>query len=193
VRARLGLDGKRVLLFFGYVRAYKGLGHLLDAVLELDPADGYHLLVVGEFYEPREKFAAQLEALLARGQLTLVDRYVPNEDVAQYYLAADLVMVPYLTATQSGIVQMAYGFDRPVVATNVGGLPEVVLDGATGFLVPPGDAAALAAAARRFFAADPRQFRRAIEAERYKYSWERMVATVEALAADLAPGADLSQ
>jgi len=184
-RRQLGLDGKRVLLFFGFVREYKGLQVLLDAMDELPAEQGYHLVVVGEFYEDREKYRAGIDRLTGRGQLTLVDRYVPNEEVAVYFAASDLVMVPYLSATQSGVVQIAYGFGKPVVATNVGGIPEVVEDGKTGFLVPPCDAPALAAAVRRYFDADPEAFRESIERENAKYSWERMVETVEAVHAEL--------
>jgi glycosyltransferase involved in cell wall biosynthesis len=186
-KERLGLQDKKVLLFFGFVRKYKGLAHLLEAVRELDPAEGYHLVVVGEFYEEPESYAALLDALSARGQLTLVDRYVPNEDVPLYFSAADLVMVPYLSATQSGVVQMAYGFLKPVVATAVGGLPEVVADGRTGYLVPPADAPAMARAVRDYFDGERREeFVRAIELENHKYSWDRMVETVERVREELA-------
>jgi len=182
-RASLGLTGKRVLLFFGFVRAYKGLDVLLDAVAALDPREGYHLLVVGEFYEPRRKYEPRLETLAARGQLTLVDRYVPNEDLPRYFAAADLVVVPYLSATQSGVIQIAYAFGKPVVATTVGGIPEVVLPERTGYLVPPGDAGAIAAAVRRHFEhVAPGALAAHIAAEGAKYSWERMVETVEAAA-----------
>jgi glycosyltransferase involved in cell wall biosynthesis len=179
-RSALGLDPKKkTLLFFGYIRPYKGLGHLLDAVLELD-ASRYQLLVVGEFYEPLERYRVQLDALKQREQLTLVDRYVPNEDLPLYFAAADLVMVPYLTATQSGIVQMAYGFELPVIATTVGGLPETVIDGETGHLVPPADSGAIAEAVRQHFDhGDSEQYRAAIRRESGKYSWERMVETIE--------------
>jgi glycosyltransferase involved in cell wall biosynthesis len=182
-RERLALAGKRVLLFFGFVRAYKGLDVLLDAVAGLDPRAGYHLLIVGEFYESRDKYAARLEHLAARGQLTLIDRYVPNEDLPLYFAAADLVMVPYLAATQSGVIQIAYAFGKPVVATTVGGIPEVVTPDRTGYLVPPGDAPALAATVRRHFeSAAPGALAGHIAAEGAKYSWERMVETVEAAA-----------
>ncbi len=128
-----------------------------------------------------------MEQLSARGQLTLIDRYVPNEDVHVYFSAADLVMVPYLDATQSGVVQIAYGFLRPVVATTVGGLPEVVADGRTGYLVPPGDAAAMARVVRDYFSLDRREeFVRHIEVENHKYSWDRMVETVERVHGELA-------
>jgi len=103
--------------------------------------------------------------------------------VESYFVAADLVVLPYVSATQSGIVQIAYNYDRPVVTTDVGGLPEVVQDGRTGFLVPPGDAAALAAAITRFFDEDhAAAFAAAVAQEKRKYSWERMATAVEELA-----------
>jgi glycosyltransferase involved in cell wall biosynthesis len=179
-KVELGLTGKRVLLFFGFVREYKGLDVLLEAMQDLDPADGYHLAIVGEFYEDPEKYRGRLDRLRARGQLTLIDRYVPNEEVSVYFSASDIVMVPYLSATQSGVIQIAYAFEKPVVATTVGGIPEVVIDGATGFLVSPGDPRAMAGAVRRYFdSGDPHRFARAIERENEKYSWERMVETIE--------------
>jgi glycosyltransferase involved in cell wall biosynthesis len=186
-KAKLGLQGKRVLLFFGFVRAYKGLDVLLESMEQLAPADGYHLLVVGEFYEDRVKYREQLAALREREQITLVDRYVPNEEVPLYFSAADVVTVPYLSATQSGVIQIAYAFLKPVVATNVGGIPEVVDDGRTGYLVPPGDPHALAAAVQRCFEpANRDRFEGAITQENEKYSWERMVETVESVCGDLA-------
>jgi glycosyltransferase involved in cell wall biosynthesis len=137
-------------------------------------------VIVGEFYDDPEKYRAALDALKTQGQLTLVDRYVPNEEVGVYFSAADLVIVPYLSATQSGVIQIAYDFLKPVVATTVGGIPEVVDDGGTGYLVPPGDAPAMAAAVRRYFdTANRGQFENRIAAENEKYSWERMVERIE--------------
>ena len=153
---------------------------------DLDPADGYHLVIVGEFYEDPEKYRGPLDTLRKRGQVTLVDRYVPNEEVSVYFSASDIVMVPYLSATQSGVIQIAYAFQKPVVATTVGGIPEVVVDGATGFLVPPGDPRAMAVAVRRYFdSEDPRRFAQAIDGENEKYSWVRMVETIERVAEQL--------
>jgi glycosyltransferase involved in cell wall biosynthesis len=185
-RARLGLGDRRVLLFFGFVREYKGLDVLLEALEALDPTRGYHLLIVGEFYEDRNKYRVRLDRLQER--ITLVDRYVPNEEIPTYFAAADLVMIPYLSATQSGIIQMAYAFGRPVVATTVGGIPEVVADGRTGYLVPPGDARALCAAVERHFeSTDRERMEEAIRRESETYSWDRMVETVEGVSRGLAP------
>lgn len=187
-KRRLGLSGRNVLLFFGFVREYKGLDVLLAAVAQLPQDSDHHLLIVGEFYEDKSRYRAALDELTSRGRLTLVDRYVPNEEVGLYFSAADLVMVPYLSATQSGVIQIAYGFLKPVVATTVGGIPEVVADGETGYLVPPGDADAMAAAVRRYFnSADRSRFEARIAAENEKYSWDRMVERIEEIGALLGP------
>ncbi|MEK8022635.1 MAG: glycosyltransferase [Candidatus Hydrogenedentota bacterium] len=179
-RRTLAMERRRVVLFFGFIRAYKGLEFLLEAVLQLPLQDDYHLLVVGEWYEGREAYGDQMARLSARGQLTIVDRYVANEEVPLYFQAADLVVVPYVSASQSGVVQIAYGFGKPVVGTTVGGLPEAIRDGKTGFLVPPCDPPALAGAIRRYFEAeDPESFRKEIAADRDRYSWDRMVEAIE--------------
>ncbi len=185
-KEKLGLQGKRVLLFFGFIRNYKGLNVLLEAMNGLSGDNGYHLVIVGEFYDDPATYRDRLEALKRRGQLTLVDRYVPNEEVPLYFSAADLVMVPYLSATQSGVIQIAYAFLKPVVATTVGGIPEVVTDGGTGYLVPPGDARAMAQAVRRYFdSASRERFEENINRENEKYSWDRMVETVEKACSEL--------
>lgn len=183
-RAALGLRADRVVLFFGFIREYKGLGCLLEAFAQLDPGQGHHLVVAGEFYQGKARYAGLLASLAERGQLTLVDRYVPNEQVPTFFSAADVVVTPYLSATQSGVVQLAYAFARPVIATPVGGLPELVQEGRTGFLVPPGDAAALAAAIRRIFEPGAVEALAAgIERLRQECTWERLVDAVEQAAA----------
>ena len=185
-KRQLGLEGKKVLLFFGFIRGYKGLDVLLEAVRSLPEDDNYHLVIVGEFYEDQARYREALDALHAEKRLTLVDRYVPNEEVGVYFSAADLVMVPYLSATQSGVIQIAYGFLKPVVATTVGGIPEVVEEGGTGYLVPPKDPAAMAAAIRRYFeSTDRAAMRERIVVENEKYSWDRMVERIEAIASEL--------
>jgi glycosyltransferase involved in cell wall biosynthesis len=87
----------------------------------------------------RKRFARQIQELQIEHAVRVVDRYVPNEEVGLYFSAADLVVLPYVSGTGSGIVQIAYGLEKPVLATRVGSLPEVVDDGRTGYLVNPGD------------------------------------------------------
>lgn len=149
-RQVLGLT-RPTILFFGYVRKYKGLANLLRAmprVLESVDAD---LLIVGEFYDDREGYDAIVRDLGIRDHVRIVAEHVPDEDVGRYFGASDVVVLPYLSATQSGITQVAYAFGLPVISTNVGGLPEVVSDGETGYIVEPGDEEALAAAIVKFF------------------------------------------
>lgn len=150
-RAKLGIDG-RTLIFFGYVRPYKGLGVLIDAFGLYGSEDAEaRLLVVGEFYEDRGPYERRIQELGLAGRVSLVDRYVSDEEVAYFFAAADLLVLPYLSATQSGVIQIAQSFGLPVVTTNVGGIPEVVEEGKTGFLVPPGDPRALSAAIKKYF------------------------------------------
>jgi glycosyltransferase involved in cell wall biosynthesis len=145
-REALGITTRNVVLFFGYLRPYKGLDNLILAFNRvLDHKPDTTLLIVGECYENLSKYTDLLEAENLTDRTVLVTKYVANEEVEPYYKAADVVCLPYNSATQSGIVMMAYGFRRPVVVTDVGGLPEFVRPGATGLVVPPGDRDALAA------------------------------------------------
>lgn len=172
-RKALEVDGP-VLLFFGYVREYKGLGVLLDAfaqVLKRLPAT---LLVVGEFYEKRGPYDARIADLNIGDRVRIVDEYVPNDEVEMYFKAADLVVLPYVSATQSGIVQTAFSFEKPVVVTSVGGLPDVVIDGNTGYVVPKSDPRAVANAIVRFFEeGDATRMAENIRADVDRFSWRR--------------------
>lgn len=179
-RQRLGLADERVLLFFGYVRPYKGLSVMLEAMKRFPPELNATLLVVGEFYDEKEKYLKQIEALGVQHRVSIVSDYVPNDTVGLYFSAADVVLLPYLSATQSGIAQIAYNFDKPVIATAVGGLAEVVRDGVTGFVVPPNDPDALARAVVRYFAEQRESdFAANVALEKRKYSWEAMVRAIE--------------
>ncbi len=184
-RRALEISQSKVILFFGYIRAYKGLGVLLDALrtLAAPPHTGdVLLLVVGEFYEDGTAYANQAAALGISGSVRFVARYVPQRDVGLYFSAADVVVLPYLSATQSGIAQLAYNFDRPLIVTRVGGLPDIVVEGSTGYVVPPNDPAALAEALRTFFEVSAHHdFPAAVREEKKKYSWDSMVDAIEAL------------
>jgi glycosyltransferase involved in cell wall biosynthesis len=172
----------RLVLFFGFVRRYKGLGHLLRA-LSYVPADlNVRLLVVGEFWDPASGYQAMAESLGIADRVQIIDRYVPNEEIGLYFSAANVVALPYLEATQSGVIQIAFGFDRPVITTSVGGLPEMLRDGRLGLLVPPQDEAALATAITAFFQENMQVgFEAAIRAERDVFSWERLVKLIEGI------------
>lgn len=181
-RRTLGVSG-RVALFFGYIRPYKGVRVLLEAFAEAVKEIEMTLLIVGEFYEERQPYDALIDELEIRDKLIIIDRYVPNEEVETYFEAADLVVLPYLSATQSGIVQVAYAFDTPVIVTAVGGLPDVVIDDKTGFVVPPGDPGALARAILAFFRQNRGTDMAAGVAEiKERFSWERCVEKLLQLA-----------
>lgn len=176
-RQKLGLGGQeQVLLFFGFVREYKGLKHLIAALPGIAKRlPKVHLLIVGDFGKDKQEYLELIAQNNAEQFLTICDGYIPDQEVEQYFAASDLVVLPYESATQSGIVQIAYGFERPVVATNVGGLPDVVLHEKTGYLVPPRDPKALAEAVVRFFEEQKAEaFAENIRQEAARYSWDRM-------------------
>jgi glycosyltransferase involved in cell wall biosynthesis len=193
-REKLGITTKHVVLFFGYVRKYKGLMVLLDAMKEFyDNAIGSSnkdladvtLLVVGEFYDDEAKYREKVKELNIGNIVRFVSDYVPNDQVGVYFGASDVVVLPYLSATQSGIVQIAYNFDRPVIATDVGGLSEVVLNDKTGFIVNPDNSTALSAALKKFYLEQrEEEFRSNIVVEKKKYSWETFIRAIEELAAE---------
>lgn len=182
-RQQLGLpQAAPVLLFFGFVREYKGLRHLLDAMPNLQVAlPGVRLLIVGEFWQDKRPYLDQIERLGIGPSVIVVDRYVPNEQVAVYFSAADVLVLPYVHATQSAVAPVAFGLGLPVITTRVGGLPEFVADGETGLLVPPGDAGALAEAVERYFKDNlGPTMRRAIQAAN-KFTWSELARAIEEL------------
>jgi glycosyltransferase involved in cell wall biosynthesis len=187
-RARLGLGTEeRVLLFFGFVRRYKGLRYLLQALPEVRREMPVRLLVVGEFWEDERTYQEMIAGLGLQEAVTVVNRYVPNEEVGLYFAAADVLVLPYLEASQSGVVQMSFGFERPVIATRVGGLAETIEHNRTGLIVAPGDAQALAAAIVSYFQQNmgPR-FQEGIRETKDRFAWEHLVRLIEQMHAEIA-------
>jgi glycosyltransferase involved in cell wall biosynthesis len=180
-RRRLGVTAREVALFFGFIRGYKGLLDLLEAVARIPPERDFQLLVGGEFYEDDAPYRRAMEALGSR--VVPHTRYIPNEEVGDFFAAANLAVLPYRSATQSGIVQIAYHFDVPVLTTDVGGLPETVMAGTTGDIVPPGDPGALAAAITRYFDEGREdRYAPAVARDKERFSWGRLVEALEAIA-----------
>jgi glycosyltransferase involved in cell wall biosynthesis len=178
-KAALGLTGP-IVLFFGFVRKYKGLEYLIRALPEVLRQTTVQLLIVGEFWEDRDAYLQMIDEWGLQQHVTVVDRYVPNEEIGLYFSAADVVVLPYVDATQSAVVSLAYAFDKPVITTHVGGLPEVVTDGETGFVVPPRDHAALAAAIVKYFQGDcALRFAANVKARRDTLSWLGLVKLIE--------------
>ncbi|MCP4572205.1 MAG: glycosyltransferase [bacterium] len=190
-RAALDLPAEaRLALFFGFIKPYKGVVYLVDAagVLKSEFGEDLRVLIVGDIYGEKQPYLDRIAASGGEDIIDLVDGFVPDAVVEDYFLAADLAVLPYVSATQSGIVQIAYNYDLPVVTTDVGGLPEVVRDGETGFIVPPENGEALAAAVTRFFREDrAAAFTAAVAQEKLKYSWDRMAEAVETLASGSTP------
>ena len=171
-----------VFLFFGFIRRYKGLHVLLTAWAEvLRTVPEARLVVAGEFYADEDALRAQAAPF---GDSVRFDAdYIPDDRVGLYMSAADAVVQPYLTATQSGVAQIAFQFGRPVITTDVGGLAEVVPDGDAGLVVPPDAPDALAAALVRFVRADlGASLAEGAVRQRERTSWARVAEAVESLA-----------
>lgn len=172
------------LLFFGHIRAYKGLSFLLRAMPLILKKRTCRLLIAGEFYEPKNQYERLIRELKIDAAVSIVDRYLPNEEVPEVFAAADLCILPYVSATQSGVAKVAYGFDKPVIITNVGGLAEEVVDGETGYVVPPQSPEALAAAVERFCGdRQNHDFVTAVKKFRERFSWETLLGALEELMA----------
>lgn len=169
-----------LLLFFGFVREYKGLKHLLKAMPKvISMLPNVKLLIVGEFGNDKEEYNKLISDLQIKDSLIIVDQYVADCEVEQYFAASDIVVLPYESATQSGIAQIAYGFEKPVIATNVGGLPDVVQDSVTGYLVEPFNSTAIADAIIRFFlSSESDNFIEGIKENAYRFSWDCMADTI---------------
>jgi len=184
-RRKLNLAGKeRVLLFFGLIRQYKGLQYLIHAMKDVLTSVECTLLIVGEFYEPKEEYMNLIKELGLDGHIIIIDEYVNNEDVPIYFCSADVAVLPYVEATQSGIVQIAYALRTPVITTDVGGLPEVVADGETGFIVPARSAESLAKAIVEYYRGGYEEgFCNEIKKRLDSFSWENEVREIEAVMA----------
>ena len=146
-KARLNLVGRNVALFFGHIRPFKGLDLAIEAWRQVAP--DLFLLAAGEAWWKGGQHYRALADGLPNARMEF--RYIPDSEVATYFAAADVVLAPYRTEAQSGVALTAFHFGRPVIATRVGGLPEVIEEGINGLLIPPEDPAALAAAVTRFF------------------------------------------
>ena len=169
--AKLGLEsGYRYLLFFGLIRDYKGLDILLEA-FERNEDKNLRLLVAGEFYSDKEQYREALERLGER--VVLHDHFVADEDVKYYFSVADALVLPYRTATQSGVTQIAYNFSVPMVVTRVGGLPEIVANGEVGFVCEP-TVEGVAEAISRLDDTTLATFAENFPAERRRFSWAAM-------------------
>ena len=172
----------RYVLFFGFIRGYKGLDLLLDAFADKRlTADGVKLIVAGEFYGDPEPYLKQIKDLQIEDRVVLRTDFIPDSEVNRYFSAADIVAQPYKTATQSGVTQIAFHFEKPMLVTNVGGLPEIVPDGKIGYVVEP-DAKHIADALCRFFEENKREeFEQNLVEEKKKYAWSTFTDAINSL------------
>ena len=172
----------RYILFFGFIRDYKGLDLLLEAMSDVHLQTlGAKLIVAGEFYGDSKPYMDQIERLHLSNSVILKTDFIPDSEVNRYFCAADIVAQPYKTATQSGVTQIAFHFEKPMLVTNVGGLPEIVPDGKVGFVVEP-DAHQIADALVRFYQEDyEERLTTGVREEKRKYLWENMTKAIDNL------------
>ena len=176
----LGLDPKqRYMLFVGLIRDYKGLDLLLKAYSDSRFRKmNVKLIVAGEFYSGSEKYFEMEKELGLEGMIVWKSDFVPDSEVRYCFGAADIIVQPYKSATQSGVTQIAYHFEKPMLVTNVGGLAEIVPDGKVGYVVEP-DSAQIADALVDFFEnSRQEQFTEGILSEKKQYAWSNMTRSV---------------
>ena len=172
---KLKLDpNSKYILFFGLIRGYKGLDLALNAMQDSRINElGIKLIIAGEFYDKKEKYSELLEA--SKDSVLLFDHYIPQEEVKYYFAASDCVVQPYKAATQSGITQVAYNFNKPMIVTNVGGLPEIVAHEKVGYVTELNETA-IADAIVRFYAENKKaEFEKNVELEKEKFSWDHFI------------------
>jgi D-inositol-3-phosphate glycosyltransferase len=182
--AALGLPATMgYVLFFGFIRAYKGLDILLEAWADARVAAlPVKLIIAGEFYEDAAPYEALIKQHQLESRIVRATDFIPNEKVVDYFCAADLVLQPYKNATQSGVSQIAYHFERPMLVTNVGGLAELIPDGVVGYVVPP-TPGAIADAVVGFYAQQREEaFAVGVREQKKQFSWPVMVAALKEVA-----------
>lgn len=166
-------EGKKVILFFGFIRDYKGLDLLIDAMSKLN--DEHVLVICGEVYGSFEKYNQQIQRLRIQNRISLHARYISDEEVPLYFSASDVCVLPYKSATQSGITSIAYHFDLPLIATDTGGLKENILHNKTGIIVDSPDATLIAKAIENYFTQHLKpKFQEEIKLLKNKMSWSSL-------------------
>jgi glycosyltransferase involved in cell wall biosynthesis len=173
---QLKLKENNYLLFFGFIRDYKGLDVLVEAMNLIKDQDEIKLIVAGEFYEDEKRYLKLIAKYNLSDRIILFKDFIPTLEVKYYFSVCDAVILPYRNATQSGIVQMAINFNKPVIATNVGGVSEVIVNDETGYIVEKENPEALAKAIKRFYIENNKnKFSKNISKLAEKYSWKYFV------------------
>jgi D-inositol-3-phosphate glycosyltransferase len=176
----LGLDQDyRYILFFGFIRAYKGLDLMINAFSDNRFREKkLRLIIAGEFYEDPAPYLKQIKDYNLEDEIILFDRFIADNEVGRFFSVADLIVQPYKSATQSGVTQIAYHFEKPMVVTNVGGLKEIVPDGRCGYVVNT-EPLEIADAINDFFENERKElFVKNVREEKEKYSWSKMTGSI---------------
>ncbi|MEG1648289.1 MAG: glycosyltransferase [Rikenellaceae bacterium] len=179
----LNLDpNNEYALFFGFIRDYKGLDLLLDAwaafIATGNGAKNHMLLVAGEYYNDKTQYEKQIDRLGIGSKVKLIDKYIPDQEVKDYFCAATTVVQPYKSATQSGVTQIAYNFNIPMIVTNVGGLPEIVANNKVGYTVNPNAEEITKAIIKMFSGTNASDMLRNFKAEKERFSWKSFAKNV---------------
>jgi glycosyltransferase involved in cell wall biosynthesis len=185
-REKLNLDkSKKILLFFGFIRAYKGLDLLIKAMADTRIKSENHLLLIaGEFYQDKQPYLDLIKSLQLEGSIKIVDDFIPDSMVRYYCCAADVIVQPYKNATQSGVTPLAYHFEKPMIVTNVGGLPSMVVDGETGLVCEP-NPESIADQIVNYFQKGEEFFIPSLIKEKTKFSWYNFTKNIQSLANDI--------
>ncbi len=173
----------RYLLFFGLVKRYKGLDTLIETMAnELIQSHNIKLIIAGEFYEDQKIYQEQIHKLNLQEHIIIFDNYIPADEVKYFFSACDLVVQPYKTATQSGVTQVAYHFNKPMIVTDVGGLKEIVPNGKVGYVVKKENSQQIAEAINDFFTnRKEKLFIENIKQEKLRFSWGAMATGFKSL------------
>ena len=182
-KKKLKLDvALHYILFFGFIRDYKGLDLLLEAFsLCVKKNNSLRLIVAGEFYTDSKPYFEIIKKNKLEDFVLMHNDFIPDENVAEYFCASDIVVQPYKDATQSGVTQIAYHFNKPMIVTDVGGLAEIVPDGKVGFVVKPLVSEITDAVLNFYNNNKEEEFSKNAENEKLKYSWDKMVEAIETL------------
>ena len=170
---KLNIQKEKIILFFGFIRKYKGLIYLLDAMPDILKENNVKLIIAGEFYDDEKPYKEKIKELNLENNVILLSDFMPDEKVKYFFSACDVLVLPYTDATQSGIVQIAYYYDKPVIVTDVGGLSEVVIDNKTGIVIKPQSSNEITIAINKFYKENlEEKFSDNIKEEKKKYLWE---------------------
>ena len=181
-KKKIGVTEEKIILNFGLIRDYKGLDLLIESAKTLkEKLDNFKIMVVGECYGDENEY---IQLAIENNVSDVIDfrfEFVPNEIVNQYFCAADVVVLPYKSATQSGVVPIAYHFNIPVVVSNVGGLPEIVEEGKSGFVCEP-NSDSISKGVLKYYESDREKYPTFIQGYKQQYSWDNYAKVILELA-----------